>query len=68
MEAIANLTRCREKSFTVQIMFVQKQSGAVNYLLYAMAVATCLAHKEDPTTIIFDQNELRTHPNIVPYK
>ena len=41
-------------------MNIQKQSGAADCSLYAMAVATCLAFK-DPTTVIFDQNQLRTH-------
>ena len=44
METIANLIKCKEKSFGVQIMNIQKQSGA-DCSLYAMAVATCLAFK-----------------------
>ena len=61
METIANLIKNKEKSFAVQIMNIQKQSGAADCSLYAMAVATCPAFNEDPTTIIFDQNQLRTH-------
>ena len=45
-ETIANLIKCKEKSFAVQIMNIRKQSGAADCSLYA---------------IVFDQNELRTH-------
>ena len=46
---------------TVQIMNIHKQTGAVDCSLYAMAVATCLAFKNDPTGVIFDQGKLRAH-------
>ena len=39
-------------------MNIQKQSDCS---LYAMAVATFLAFKGDPTTVVFDQHQLRTH-------
>ena len=40
---------------------VHKQTGVVACALYAMAVATCLASKSDPTSIIFEQADLRSH-------
>lgn len=61
LETIANLIHCKEKSFTVQIMNVHKQTGVVDCSLYAIATATCLAFKNDPTGVVFDQEELRTH-------
>ena len=59
---IANLLHCsNDKSFTANIMSMYKQTGVVDCVLYAMAVATCLAFKSDPTTVIFHQPELRNH-------
>ena len=40
---------------------MNKQRGAADCALYAMAVATCLAFQNDPTTLVFDQEELRPH-------
>ena len=61
MRTISNLIRCKEKSFTVKLMNTTKQSGAADCGLYAVAVASCLALEEDPTTIVFNQQELRSH-------
>ena len=42
-------------------MNVHKQTGVVDRALYAMAVAMSLASKSDPTFIIFEQADLRSH-------
>ena len=38
-----------------------KQMGSNDCGLYAIAVATSLAHQVDPTTVIFKKNEMRSH-------
>ena len=42
-------------------MKITKQVGSNDCGLYAIAVATLLAHDVDPTTVIFEQNEMRSH-------
>ena len=42
-------------------MKMTKQVGSNDCGLYAIAVATSLAHQVDPTTVIFEQNEMRSH-------
>ncbi len=61
MKTIANLVQCKNDSFTVNLMNLKNQTGIADCALYAMAVATCLILKDDPTTAVFHQDELRTH-------
>ena len=61
MKTIANLAQCKNDSFTVNLMNIKNQTGIADCALYAMAVATCLILKDDPTTVVFHQDELRTH-------
>ena len=42
------------------IMKMTKQMGSNDCGLYAIAVATSLAHQVDPTTVIFEENEMRS--------
>jgi len=42
-------------------MNTAKQTGVADCGLYALAVATCLLHNQDPTSVVFNQEELRTH-------
>ena len=58
---IAQLIHCKEKEITTNIMNISKQTGLNDCALFAMAVITHLAIGEDPTTVIFDQDGLRSH-------
>jgi len=59
LDILAQLLRTEHRSFTVKIMNMSKQSGSVDCALYAMATLTHLAHGKDPTTVVFDQDEMR---------
>jgi len=61
MKTIANLVQCKDKVLTVNLMNTAEQTGVVDCGLYALAVATCLLHNQDPTSVVFNQEELRTH-------
>lgn len=43
------------------IVSVGKQKGSTECGLYAIAIATSLAHNIDPVTIIYRQEEMRAH-------
>ena len=55
LKTMSKLLYGQEKSFTVQIMNLYKQTGV------SMAVATSLASNADPASVIFDQVDLRSH-------
>jgi len=63
MKTIANLVQCKDKVLIVNLMNsnTTKQTGVADCGLYALAVATCLLHNQDPTSVVFNQEELRTH-------
>ena len=61
MKTIANLVQCKDKVLTVNLMNTAKQTGVADCGLDALAVATCLLHIQDPTSVVFNQEELRTH-------
>ena len=58
---IAQLLHCKEKSITTHVMNVAKQSGVMDCALFAMAFTAHLAFGKDPTSVVFDQKELRSH-------
>ena len=43
------------------MMNMAKQHGSTVCGLYAIATLVCLAFGEDPTTVVFDQDMLRSH-------
>ena len=45
----------------MKYMDVSAQTGSTECGLYAIAYMTALAHGQDPTMIVFDQNSLRRH-------
>ena len=61
LEIIAQLLNTTAKSITIKLMNVAKQVGAVNCGLLAIATLTCLALGDDPTTVVFNDDELRPH-------
>ena len=42
-------------------MNVSKQTGAVNCALYTMAILAHLALGKDPTTAVFNQDDMRSY-------
>ena len=61
LHIIAQLVQSKEKSLRIQLMNVAKQSGSVDCGLYALAMLTCLLLNTDPTTIVFESDEMRPH-------
>ena len=60
-EVIAQLVRCKDKTISVNVMNVAKQSGSTDCALFALASVTCLALGIDPVTVVYDQQQLRAH-------
>lgn len=50
-----------DRTTTVLMKELQKQKGLTDCGLFAIAVMTSLAHKEDPSTAKYDQNKMRQH-------
>lgn len=50
-----------DRRTTVVMKELQKQKGSTDCGLFAIAVMTSLAHKEDPSTAKYDQNKMRQH-------
>ena len=53
--------RNNDQRATVVMKELQKQKGSADCGLFAIAVMTSLAHKEDPSTVKYDQNKMRQH-------
>ena len=45
----------------VDVMKLTKQIGSNDCGLYAIAIATALVYEVDPSTLLFEQNEMRKH-------
>ena len=60
LEVIAGHIKTNAKSIKIKLMNVAKQTGVVNCGLYAIATVTCLALGDDPATVVFNNDELRT--------
>ena len=52
------------KSMTIKLVNVAKQIGVVNCGLHVIATVTCLALGNDPTTVVFNNDEFWPHLNI----
>ena len=50
-----------DRRTTVVMKELQKQKGSTDCGLFAIAVMTSLAHKEDPSTTKYNQNKMRQH-------
>ena len=61
LDVIAQLINTNAKSLKIKLMNVAKQVGVVNCGLHAIAMVTCLAFGQDPTTVVFNDDELRPH-------
>ena len=58
---IAQLARFTGKSFDVKVMNVAKQSGSVDCALYSMATMLTLVLGDDPTELVYNQQDMRPH-------
>ena len=59
---ISQLVHFEGKSIPLKIMNISKQTGITDCGLYAIANLTALTlGNVDPTSVVFDQNELRSH-------
>ena len=61
LELLAQLVKTRERFLTFNIMNVHKQTGTSDCALFAITTVTCLLFDGNPTTLVFDQNELCLH-------
>ena len=60
-EVTVLLVRCKDKTISVNVMNIAKQSGITDCALFALACVTCLALGIDPVTVVHDQQQLRAH-------
>ena len=58
---IARYLKSSSTTITVKVINVALQKGSTDCGLYAIAMMTSLAYKEDPANVIYDQQELRSH-------
>ena len=58
---IANLIPSPTCTVEIDIMMTRKQVGTNDCGLFAIAIATTLANREDPSTLIYIQDEMRAH-------
>ena len=61
LQIIAHLLHSKESYIQVQVMNTARQTGSTDCGLYAIATLTCLALEIDPVSVVFDQEQLRTH-------
>ena len=60
-KSITQLIQSKEKHFDIMIMNVQRQTNSVDCGLYATAMLASLLLDQDPTTIVYNKEELRLH-------
>ena len=60
-KAIAYLLHYQGKAIKVKVMNVKRQIGAQDCGLFALAFLTTICNGEDPTTEVYDQEEMRPH-------
>ena len=58
---IARYLKSSSSTIRIKLINVALQKGSTDCGLYAIAMLTSIAHKEDPAYVIYDQQELRTH-------
>ena len=61
LQLIAQLVKTKSSSLDVNIMNIQKQTGTVDCAIYAIATVTSILLGQDPTSVVFNQKELRLH-------
>ena len=58
---IARYLRSSSQSIRIKLINVALQKGSIDCGLYAIAMMTSIAHKQDPEYVVYDQKELRLH-------
>ena len=58
---IPALINSKSSHVKMKLINVAKQSGGTECGLYAIAIITCLAYREDPTCVVFDKAMLRPY-------
>ena len=58
---IAALLCCENKSITIEVRNIQRQTGMNDCALFAMAYAVDLSYGNDPSTLWYYQHKLRQH-------
>jgi hypothetical protein len=61
IKIIAHLFQFESENFSVSMMNVHKQVGTQDCALFAIAYMTSIAYSQDPTTVTYDQDEMRSH-------
>ena len=49
------------RQITIVMKKFKRQDGSANCGLFAIAMMTLLAHKEDPSAVTYDQSKMRQH-------
>ena len=60
-QVIARYLKSPSKSIKIKLVNVATQKGSTDCGLYAIAMMTSLANKEEPLNIVYDQTALRIH-------
>ena len=58
---IAKYIRSQSESVKIKVINVATQKGKTDYGLYAVAMMTSIAYKEDPVNVVYSQANLRIH-------
>lgn len=61
VDLILELIKCKQDTVTINCMKMQEQLGSNACGVFAVAVATALCHKEDPSTIQWNQDLMWEH-------
>ena len=61
VDLILDLIKCEQDTVTINSVKMQEQLGSDACGVFAVAVATALCHKEDPSTIQWNQNLMWQH-------
>ena len=61
IKIVAQLIQSKQRDFTIKIMNIQKQTNQVDCGLYSIAVLTSLLLGDDPTILVYNKDELRSH-------
>ena len=58
---ITKYLRSQSSSIKMKVVNVAVQKGSTDCGLYAIAMMTSIAYKEDPTHVVYNQQDLRLH-------
>ena len=61
LKLVADLMQTKEKAITFEFVGVQKQDGASDCGLFAIAFTTSICNGHDPTTLRYNQSAMRSH-------